>query len=288
MNFFLKIAKYLVFLLLVLFLLFGFCTVVQAQRSDRDEEYSKVDNSRIEVFYNYTAIDTVLSATQDYRCVLQIGDNSSLFRSYSSYHRDSMMIQLMDSVDHQRRYYLVSLSQFEKRISSNYFRRYLYKWAEKEFDSQEIVGQTLIRYQDPDAQFDWTITADTMTLHGYLCTKATAHFRGRTWNVWFAEDIPYSLGPWKFNGLPGLVVHAEDAEGIHLFEMEGIRNSSNICHIPKGYLGDGPKPVKRKEALEFEKKICNNYASYMASHPDFMHLQVEYPQRYFYAPLELE
>ena len=106
----------------LLFLLFGFCTVVQAQRSDHDEEYSKVDNSRIEVFYNYTAIDTVLNATQDHRCVLQIGDNSSLFRSYSSYHRDSMMIQLMDSVDHQRRFYLVCSSQFEKRISSNYFR----------------------------------------------------------------------------------------------------------------------------------------------------------------------
>ena len=57
---------------------------------------------------------------------------------------------------------------------------------------------------------DWTICEDsTMQVLGYDCHKATAKFRGRTWTVWYAEDIPLSIGPWKLGGLPGLILKAK-------------------------------------------------------------------------------
>ena len=37
---------------------------------------------------------------------------------------------------------------------------------------------------------------------------ATTHFRGRDWKVWFSEEIPLPLGPWKLGGLPGLILAA--------------------------------------------------------------------------------
>ena len=57
---------------------------------------------------------------------------------------------------------------------------------------------------------DWTICEDsTMQVLGYDCHKATAKFRGRTWTVWYSEDIPLSIGPWKLGGLPGLILKAK-------------------------------------------------------------------------------
>ena len=57
---------------------------------------------------------------------------------------------------------------------------------------------------------------------GYLCQKANGKFRGRTWTVLYAEDIPTAAGPWKLQGLPGLIAYAADDEGIHTFRLIGI------------------------------------------------------------------
>ena len=57
---------------------------------------------------------------------------------------------------------------------------------------------------------DWEIYEDSVqTIIGYECHKAKTKFRGREWTVWYAGDIPVSLGPWKLNGLPGLILRAE-------------------------------------------------------------------------------
>ena len=56
---------------------------------------------------------------------------------------------------------------------------------------------------------DWEVEEDSVqTIIGYECHKAVTKFRGREWTVWYAEDIPISLGPWKLGGLPGLILSA--------------------------------------------------------------------------------
>ena len=57
---------------------------------------------------------------------------------------------------------------------------------------------------------DWIIYEDsTMQVLGYECHKATSRFRGRAWTVWYTEDIPLNIGPWKLGGLPGLILKAK-------------------------------------------------------------------------------
>jgi GLPGLI family protein len=59
-------------------------------------------------------------------------------------------------------------------------------------------------------KINWIITSDTMRILGYRCLKATCSFRGRRYEVWFTPEIPIADGPWKFKGLPGLVLSVED------------------------------------------------------------------------------
>lgn len=41
---------------------------------------------------------------------------------------------------------------------------------------------------------------------GFTCEKAIGHFRGRDYEAWFTSDIPITSGPFKFGGLPGLIL----------------------------------------------------------------------------------
>ena len=68
----------------------------------------------------------------------------------------------------------------------------------------------------------WNMVEGSDSLCGYLCQKASGKFRGKTWNVLYAEDIPTTAGPWKLQGLPGLITYAADEEGIHTFRLIGI------------------------------------------------------------------
>jgi len=79
------------------------------------------------------------------------------------------------------------------------------------------------RYEEPLDIFNWQLTGDTATLCGYKSQKATCDFGGRSWVAWFAPELPYSDGPYKFNGLPGLIVKISDTRNHYVFEMTELQ-----------------------------------------------------------------
>jgi GLPGLI family protein len=52
----------------------------------------------------------------------------------------------------------------------------------------------------------WSIIPGTKTIIGYNCKIAEANFRGREYRAYFCPEIPISDGPFKFQGLPGLIL----------------------------------------------------------------------------------
>ncbi|MBQ0021680.1 MAG: GLPGLI family protein [Prevotellaceae bacterium] len=67
---------------------------------------------------------------------------------------------------------------------------------------------------------NWTLTDDTLTICGYFCKSAVGEYAGRTWNAYYCEDIPKSVGPWKLHGLPGLILKADN--GVHNFSLNSL------------------------------------------------------------------
>lgn len=59
-------------------------------------------------------------------------------------------------------------------------------------------------------KIDWKIKEDFKKISTLNCQKAIGYFRGRTYTVWFSNDIPVPYGPWKLQGLPGLILEAKD------------------------------------------------------------------------------
>ncbi|WP_407478600.1 GLPGLI family protein [Elizabethkingia meningoseptica] len=66
----------------------------------------------------------------------------------------------------------------------------------------------------------WTIEENSKKkILGYECKKATAVFRGAKITAYFAPGIPYSVGPFKFFGLPGVILDIrEDNKGYDIWK----------------------------------------------------------------------
>ena len=73
-----------------------------------------------------------------------------------------------------------------------------------------------------------------MAIAGYQCQKATTFFAGRDYEAWFTREIPVSDGPYKFSGLPGLIVKVNDTGNNYTFELTSLSNSpkTNIIAVP--------------------------------------------------------
>jgi len=72
-----------------------------------------------------------------------------------------------------------------------------------------------------DKKPEWNILPDKQKIGEYNAQKATTSFGGREWTAWFTTEIPFQDGPYKFYGLPGLIVKIEDATGSHSMVLAG-------------------------------------------------------------------
>ena len=73
-----------------------------------------------------------------------------------------------------------------------------------------------------DRTLDWKILPEKQKIGSWEAQKATAEFAGRKWTAWFTEELPFQDGPYKFRGLPGLIVKLEDATQSHVFELKAV------------------------------------------------------------------
>ena len=80
-----------------------------------------------------------------------------------------------------------------------------------------------------DRKISWNILPEKMKIGEWNAQKAETNFGGRKWTAWFTPEIPIQDGPYKFYGLPGMIVKLEDQTLSHRFELKGV---SKISEIP--------------------------------------------------------
>ena len=65
----------------------------------------------------------------------------------------------------------------------------------------------------------WKVQSEVQKIGEYSAQKATTSFGGRDWTAWFSTEIPFQDGPYKFYGLPGLIVKIEDTTSSHIMTL---------------------------------------------------------------------
>lgn len=83
----------------------------------------------------------------------------------------------------------------------------------KDFSSNTYYSYSGIVYQknailkDSLNQVDWIINNKSeKNILGYKCFEARTKFKGRNYIAYFTDEIGIFDGPWKFSGLPGLIL----------------------------------------------------------------------------------
>ncbi len=78
----------------------------------------------------------------------------------------------------------------------------------------------------------WNIIPGTKTILGYNCKIAEATFRGREYRAYFCPEIPISDGPFKFQGLPGLILEIYSKDNfIKYSAMEIVSNETGKLDV---------------------------------------------------------
>lgn len=150
--------------------------------------------------------------------LLFLGQQKSLFVSSGSYSYDTVMRRLSSTHEYQN--FILSSQRQNYRTSFRFwiFKNYPYG---KITCHDHVIGGMFKYIEDIDL-FNWQLTNDTATIQGYKSQKATCNFGGRSWIAWFSPEIPYSDGPYKFNGLPGLILKVADTKNHYVFVLESI------------------------------------------------------------------
>ncbi|GAB4132330.1 MAG: hypothetical protein OHK0045_15720 [Raineya sp.] len=94
----------------------------------------------------------------------------------------------------------------------------------------------------------WERLKETKVILNYKCGAAQTTFRGRTYKAYFTEKIPVSTGPWKFGGLPGLILEVVSKDD----DAELVWTVEKIIKNPKG-LKDYRVEYKQYEFISWQE-----------------------------------
>lgn len=198
------------------------------------QEPMVIDTTIIMCSYEYVRkVDTLTNQEREDLIYLEIGTKWS--KSYSYYtHRQDSLKSTKDGQKELRRLLGIANREIQKNKNADPkempFAR-LKPIVYKDYNGRRITvldrlrssGNYYMYEEDMDLQ-DWSFIEDsTKTILGHECQMATCKFRGRIWSAWFSLDIPITDGPWKFNGLPGLILEAYDIGNQHHFTINGLQ-----------------------------------------------------------------
>lgn len=200
----------------------------------KDADAENLDLATIKVYYHFTQKkeDKNREIFRNDTMTLHIGPNISYYFDETKARKDSIGNAILTNLDVSK---IQSISVLKNVDSYDEFfgersevnnldgtSEKLYKNPREGIITQIDKTSHLFRCEDKVGAFDWQITADTATVLDYSCQKATVQFRGRNYEVWFAPELAINDGPWKFFGLPGLILKAEDSENRISFECIGL------------------------------------------------------------------
>lgn len=193
----------------------------------------------------YQTDSTDVYSKQSEEMLLFTSSTNSIFQSKNGFIKDSMILDIKNNP--QREFDMSELANFP-RTKFNY--KILKNNAQDYFVVYDKIFRDDFQYKELKKEILWEIKPDISTINGFKCQKATTFYGGRRYEAWFSKEIPISDGPYKFSGLPGLIIKISDTKGHYVFELIA---RSDVNHIYSNSLPSGNLYVTDK--LTFFKKL---------------------------------
>ncbi|MGG7470187.1 GLPGLI family protein [Chryseobacterium arthrosphaerae] len=131
----------------------------------------------------------------------------------------------------------------------------------------EKVGMTLLSYKESRIN-NWKLIDEQKTINTMSCKKAEIDYKGRNWIAWYSTDIPIPYGPYKFSGLPGLIIKITDDKDEYDFELVKSVSKNNLkgktLNVNK-LRYENSKETSLVRLQEIKKNTINNLVGTLAN-----------------------
>lgn len=202
--------------ILLTFIVLSFSKIYSQNKANRffyEFTYKKSKDSTV-----YEKILTILDVTND----------KSIYRDYLTVSQDSIINDILqksklsgNNPD--------DLSKMLKTPKFSY--KIIKKNPSKEIDFYDKILNDNFHYSE-EIDLNWELKQETSTIGTYTAQKAVTEFGGRKWTAWFSKTIPFQDGPYKFCGLPGLIIKIEDEKKEFSWILVGNKKILNYDETP--------------------------------------------------------
>ncbi len=187
-------------------------------------------------------------ATTESKYLLEIKNNQSVFYNLNPdlaqyiYAENPSLVQMGSKT-------MVSLDDRTYQQVSNYkvFKDYI---ANEIYSDKSIMGKSfVINDTIPNIQWNIDFQKDTVILN-YPCKRATATFRGREYEAYFSAEVYPFGGPWKLDGLPGIILSARSLDGYFLISPLAATLNAKRESLTNPFITTDPKEYVTWEEVE--------------------------------------
>ncbi|WP_160139116.1 GLPGLI family protein [Chryseobacterium sp. c4a] len=201
------------------------------------------------------------SYAQNYRAIYDFNYKLDSTKSYSD-----TIEMVLDIQKETTRFYYQKLIKLDSLVRNNEIISYSFpvqqviKRNQNSFENENFVSveDKYYTYFSTD-QIDWKIMPEIKHSAHYTLQKAEAIWSGRKWTAWFTPEIPISEGPYKFKGLPGLIIELEESNknfGYKLISFNKLASDYDTTNIVETNLGNPPVKISLKK---YQELLLNQY-----------------------------
>ncbi len=210
-----------------------------------DSQKEKLEDATLRVWYEFTQQaeykDSLINRIDTMALVL--GSTYSVYYDWNKKRKAKEMDAQFSGIDFQSIHY-TNFEGFEQRATEDdklielgnntmdkseiLKNRKLGLISTSDLDNIDLMNYNCYLLEEEIPSQEWQLHEEQQELLGYICNKATCTFRGRNYIAWYTIDIPINDGPYKFYGLPGLILMIEDSENIFQFKAVGLEQLTKV------------------------------------------------------------
>ncbi|MCF6169277.1 GLPGLI family protein [Lutibacter sp.] len=194
-----------------------------------------IHSQNIEIVYSVSenTNDPILSTSTTYNLIIK--NNQSVYYN----NNDSLkQFKYQSFIDETKK--IGELTRV--KLSDNHYayikQDFFYKNYKKDtLVFNEIILNKKVFVGEKINLFDWDIQpkSDTLILN-QKCQKAISKFRGRVYEAFFSTELSPRGGPWKFDGLPGVILSVRSLDNYFVIKpIKIIKNSLSANEINNVY-----------------------------------------------------
>lgn len=182
--------------------------------------------------------------------VLRTNDKGFVFMTNNAFSSDTIKDDITTLITEGK---LSARDLILKNNEINKFRIYFEKDSARYYFKTQVNGLSF-NFKDEVPEIKWELINETKKINEFDVKKATTNLFGRNWIAWYAEDIKVPYGPYKFNGLPGLILELNDDKNYFHYEAISVVKDTTTYPIYEKYNEINSKRIEFETAIKAYKE----------------------------------